>query len=163
MEFNEWECKLFDSARQVLYFRMQNIEDFIEKGASKVPKPAGFNGYAFYKGHANMLGHYYRHLYQTAKYVINNEELTYQEQYDYLKTLRAQLSNFEQLMLYYNGIAMYPEEWKDLFTKYKFIKNIRLDLAVLGQPPNLRYSKEMTQLWNSKKEKMFENSQRYLS
>lgn len=156
-EFNQWEKKLFDSARPSLYNRMRNIEDFLEKGESKMPKPFGFNGYAFYKGHADILGHYYRHLYQTAKYVINNEELTYQEKYDYLKTLRAQLSNFEQLMLYYNGITMFPEEWYDLFTKYKFIKNIRLDLAVLGQPPHLRYSEEMNQLWNTKKEKMFEN------
>lgn len=120
-------------------------------------RPAGFKGYVVFKGHADILGHYYRHLSQTTKYITKQIHLNYDRKYEYIKTLRAQLSNFEQLMLYYNGIALFPEIWYELFTDYRFIKNIRLDLAVLGQPPHLRYSDEMRDLWERKKQKMFEN------
>ncbi|MBK6283686.1 MAG: hypothetical protein IPF54_14470 [Draconibacterium sp.] len=58
-----------------------------------------------FDGHVNLLGHYYRHLFQTAKYITEQDMLSDKEQYGYIKTLRAQLTNFEQLLLYYNSIA----------------------------------------------------------
>lgn len=161
-DFNKWEQMLFDNARQELYLRKRSAEDFLEKGHATV-KPTGFRGYVFFKGHSDILGHYYRHLHQTAKYVTSQNNLKNDEKYEYIKTLRAQLSNFEQLMLYYNGVAMYPEKWYELFTEYRFIKNIRLDQANLGQPPNLKYNNEMNQLWESKKEKMFENQSKIVA
>lgn len=93
--------------------------------------------YSPFEGHISRLGHYYRHLFQTVKYVVNqpNELLT--NKYEYLKTLRAQLSSHEQLMLYYNSMSRLGKPWVDnnYLTTYRMIKNIPLPLANFGVNP----------------------------
>ena len=81
------------------------------------------------KGQVHRLGHYYRHLFQTVCFVVEQKKFNQQEKYNYLKTLRAQLSDYEQLLLYYNALAWFPEQWHEIFVKYKFIKNIPLPLT----------------------------------
>lgn len=112
--------------------------------------------YKPYNGHVNLLGHYYRHMFQAAKYVVEQEFLTEKEKYGYIKTFRAQLSNFEQLLLYYNAMAWFDEEWRELFTKYKFIKNIPLDLADFDVNPKEKYADYIKWLMEEKDEKLFE-------
>lgn len=86
-------------------------------------------------GHQHKLGHYFRHLFQAVKYIDNQQLLSYQEKYEYIKTLRAQLSNYEQYVLFYNSIAFVGREWEFnylsslqpdrlLISKYNMIKNI---------------------------------------
>ena len=65
------------------------------------------------------------------------------QKYSYLKMLRAQLTDHEQLLMYYNGIAWYEEEWKELFTKYRLIKNTPIALADFYQGPLTFYSEEI--------------------
>ena len=47
---------------------------------------------------------------------------------NYLRTLRAQLSNYEQVMLYYNWLSEYGNAWEDrnnhFLTEYKMIHNL---------------------------------------
>lgn len=106
-------------------------------------------------GHADMLGHYYRHMYQTVNYVINNDEiLKPHEKFEFIRTFRAQLTNSEQLMLYYNGATWYPDEWRKIFTTYRFIKNIPLELCELGLNPFVIYEEEMIKLY------VYENNKR---
>ena len=65
-----------------------------------------FKFYPF-EGHESRLAHYYRHLFQTVKFVVQQEEkglIEYHQTRQYLRVLRAQLSNAEQLMLYYNYV-----------------------------------------------------------
>ena len=108
-----------------------------------------------YDGHVNRLGHYYRHLFQTANYVTDQNFLEEEEKYSYLKTLRAQLSNFEQLMLYYNALAWFDVEWKALFTTYRFIKNLPVPLADFHVRPEVHFQKEIAEL-ASRGKAMFE-------
>jgi Putative phage abortive infection protein len=56
---------------------------------------------------SNKLGHYFRHLYLIVNYIVNQPTslLTEYEKKAYLKILRAQLSNNEQSMLFYNWVA----------------------------------------------------------
>jgi hypothetical protein len=92
-------------------------------------------------GHKHKLGHYFRHLYQTVNYIDNQKILSFDEKYDYIKTLRAQLSNYEQMVFFYNSIHSIGAKWevkyrdtekyndeqrysKALVSKYNFIKNI---------------------------------------
>ena len=42
-----------------------------------------------------ILGHYYRHIYQTVCFVDKQEILSEKEKYSYVKMLRAQLSDLE--------------------------------------------------------------------
>ncbi len=83
--------------------------------------------YPLFEGHENKLGHYYRHLYHTVKFVaLENEFLTYPEKRKYLRILRAQLSNYEQAMLFYNYLAYAPEWEKEnkFLTNYRMIHNL---------------------------------------
>ncbi len=92
--------------------------------------------YKTFEGHQSRLGHYFRNLFQVIKYI--NEQpttlLTYQEKYQYIKSLRAQLSTQEQALLFYNSISDLGKSWElgiaeanineRLITKYNLIKNI---------------------------------------
>lgn len=57
------------------------------------------------KSKNSLLGHYYRHLYQIVGMVANNNGLNYLQKRTYLKQLRAQLSEFEQVLIFYNWMA----------------------------------------------------------
>lgn len=69
-----------------------------------------------YKEHENIIGHYYRNLYRIVKLIQNNtfdnesEERDNEEKRMYRGILRAQLSSFELLMLFYN--ISYSEKGK---------------------------------------------------
>ena len=114
---------------------------------SEIPDDKTIEFFYFpFDGHVNRLGHYYRHLYQTATYVIEQDFINDDEKHGYLKTLRAQLPNFEQLLLYYNALAWFDDEWKEIFTKYRFIKNLPLPLADFHVRPEKHFEKEIKEL-----------------
>jgi hypothetical protein len=110
-----------------------------------------FDGqYIPFDGHISRLGHYYRLLFQAVKYVDNNEKLTIDEKRDYVRTLRAQLSAHEQVMLYYNIMTSLGKAWlagknryDSLLIKYKMIKNIPLPLAEFGYPLREEFKAEV--------------------
>jgi hypothetical protein len=93
----------------------------------------------YYGGHQHRLGHYFRHLFQTYKFINQNESLDEKMKYFYGKTLRAQISTYEQALLFINSISslgmkweLKPEGYEDLeekkdaglITKYHLIKNL---------------------------------------
>ncbi|MES2479427.1 MAG: putative phage abortive infection protein [Bacteroidota bacterium] len=110
--------------------------------------------YTPYEGHVNRLGHYYRHLFQTAKFIID-QNFSESEKYGYMKMLRAQLSNFEQLLLYYNALAWFEVEWKEIFTTYRLIKNLPIPLADFSIKPLEKYEDEIKEM-SAKGTEMFE-------
>lgn len=100
--------------------------------------------YAPFTGHENRLGHYYRHLYSTVKYVVNKEKeglITYNKSREYLKVLRAQMSNDEQLMLYYNYIIGFGKDWENegYLTKYRMLHNLPINKVKYAEPPRLHF------------------------
>lgn len=76
--------------------------------------------YRPFEGHQSRLGHYYRHLYQAIKYV-DQQEIDI-DKYEYVKTIRAQLSNHEQALLLLNSLTPIGNNWWE----YKFIEKYRL-------------------------------------
>jgi hypothetical protein len=86
----------------------------------------------YYGGHQFRLGHYYRHLFQSYKYLNEEKELSKDEKYYYGKTFRAQLSTYEQALLFVNSVSSLGMSWeftskepnKNLITKYNLIKNL---------------------------------------
>lgn len=115
------------------YFDLTWYQNLEELKAITQAKP-----FKYYGGHQFKLGHYYRHLFQSVKYIDEQELLSYKEKYEYLKTLRAQLSTPEQYLLFFNTISSMGRAWElnrlstipnehfncYLITKYNFIKNI---------------------------------------
>ncbi|CAM3346181.1 putative phage abortive infection protein [Empedobacter stercoris] len=79
------------------------------------------------------LGHYFRHLYHIVNFVHKNSyfELSkdekYLKSYDYIKILRAQLSNSELVLLSLNALSKNGEKFKPLVEKYQLLKNINLE------------------------------------
>jgi hypothetical protein len=86
--------------------------------------------YDLFQGHSAKLAHYYRHLYQTVKFIANQNEkfISYEEKRNYLRILRSQLSNQEQGMLFYNWKSEYGKSWENeenkFFTDYRIIHNL---------------------------------------
>jgi hypothetical protein len=83
-----------------------------------------------YKGYSSSLSHYFRHLFLIVKFVAYSDVITdYNSKMRYLKILRAQLSNHEQILLFYNWLSTnYGGAWENeenrFFTEYKIIHNL---------------------------------------
>lgn len=88
--------------------------------------------YKPFSGHSERLGHYFRHLYLTVKSIVYSDVITeYDDKMKYLRILRAQLSNHEQILLFYNWLSHYGEDWENdnnnFFTEYCMIHNLWYD------------------------------------
>ncbi len=82
---------------------------------------------ALYKKHENIIGHYYRNLYRIVKLIQNNtfdnesDERDNEEKRMYRGILRAQLSSFELLMLFYNiSYSEKGKKFKELVAGFNF-------------------------------------------
>lgn len=117
---------------------------------------------------SSILGHYFRHLFQTIKYVDEQDEdiINYEAKYNYIKNLRAQLTNHEQILLYYNSLSVFGSPWLEIqnndllssfMIKYKMIKNIPLPFTNFSIRPEVKFNKEIV-LLNQKNpsEELFE-------
>ena len=101
--------------------------------------------YKPFSGHQSILAHYYRHLFQTVKFVAkqNNNLISYESKRDYLRVLRSMMSNQEQVLLLYNWYGGFGSNWEEksiskrknkignyFFTDYRMIHNIPPDLLI---------------------------------
>ncbi|ABR91633.1 Uncharacterized conserved protein [Janthinobacterium sp. Marseille] len=79
-------------------------------------------------GHQSRLGHYYRHLYQTVSY-IDQQEISDEKKRQYVKTIRAQLTNYEQALLLINSLTPLGEAWEEsnFMRKYRMVRNLPKD------------------------------------
>lgn len=109
--------------------------------------------YLPFSGHNSRLGHYYRHLFQMVKFIVGQDEKVIGDRYGYIKTLRAQLSNYEQILLYYNAISPFGKPWmtNKYLTEWRMIKNMPVPLADFGPQP-----KDVLGEKNSKGKRIFE-------
>lgn len=80
------------------------------------------------------LDHYFRLLYRILKFVRDTPLITeFDDEYEYTSMLRAILSRYELVWLYYNGLSEYGcEKLKPLIERYAMLKNLREDLLVEG-------------------------------
>lgn len=81
-------------------------------------------GYTPFEGHQSRLGHYYRHLYQMIRYVDQHKVDV--DKYEYVKTMRAQLSTHDQALLLVNSLTPIGDVWwqHDLITRYRLVQNL---------------------------------------
>ncbi|NHM05448.1 putative phage abortive infection protein [Flavobacterium celericrescens] len=92
--------------------------------------------FSLFKGHSHQLAHYYRHLFQTVKFIVNQNEsfISYEMKRNFLRILRSQLSNTEQTLLFYNWYSNFGKQWEDdnnkYFTDYRMIHNLFNDLLI---------------------------------
>lgn len=125
-----YDYKKFKSVNFEFYhYRPHHSDESLSDEVKELIFKDEFNKY--YGGHQHRLGHYFRHLFQSFKFVNYNEHLTEKEKYFYAKTLRAQLSTYEQAILFINSISTFGMKWeyipeKHLLKKKEDIKNCKL-------------------------------------
>ncbi|HRG88216.1 MAG TPA: putative phage abortive infection protein [Chitinophagales bacterium] len=137
------ENRLFEKYTNIY----NSIKDIIDELRNS-PNPYNTEKY-YYNGHQSHLGHYYRHLFRTVLFVHRNKNLTTNQKKDYIRILRAQLSNHEQVLLFFNSISDLGAAWElgenvaddeKLITQYHLIKNIPLG-SIYGFNPKKYYPK----------------------
>lgn len=121
--------------------------------------------YIPFGGHISRLGHYFRHLYQTVKMISEqeNEIFPIELKRSYAKTLRAQLSDYEQLLLFYNVNSTLGNAWilgeTNFIKEYRMIKNMPIPLADFGIIPHEIFKDDIS-YWNDKNKSFFEWDER---
>jgi len=77
----------------------------------------------YFHVHQSDLGHYFRNLYYIVKYI---DEANFRKAYkvDHIKILRSLLSNYELLLLAYNCLHEYGENFYPLVEKYDLLKSL---------------------------------------
>ncbi|MCM1142135.1 MAG: putative phage abortive infection protein, partial [Muribaculum sp.] len=85
--------------------------------------------------------HYFRHLYRILKFVaesplINKEE----DRYEYACMVRATLSRYELIWLYYNALSCYGrDKFKPLIERFTILKNLREEMLVRDLKLDISY------------------------
>ncbi|MCM1140860.1 MAG: putative phage abortive infection protein [Muribaculum sp.] len=98
-------------------------------------------------GRNYLLGHYFRQMYMCVKYIDDTELLSDKEKYTCIKMLRTQMSDYEQIMLYYNSLSPIGYAWQkplgetelkkmSLICKYRMIKNVPHFFYYMGISPS---------------------------
>ena len=79
----------------------------------------------------SIFDNYFRHLYRMLKYIDVSPLIDDTERYDYACIVRAQLSDYELLMLFYNALNVDDNgelKFKQLIEKYAIFNNIRKEM-----------------------------------
>lgn len=98
------------------------------EGMRDIIKTFGYAGYldAFTPTYFD---HYFRFLYRILKFVETSPLVTeFDEEYEYTCMLRAMLSRYELVWLYYNGLAYGKDKLKPLIERYAMLNNLRGEL-----------------------------------
>ncbi|MDO5572309.1 MAG: putative phage abortive infection protein [Bacteroidales bacterium] len=118
-----------------------------------------------FTGHREILNAYYRHLFHMVKFVVYSKVFNRPEKFKFLKILRAQMTDEEQTLLFFNWRSGYGKEWENeenkFFTEYKMIHNIELKDFQYSKEGKIYNSendlyKEFPNLAEENRDKMFE-------
>lgn len=84
------------------------------------------------------LDHYFRHLYRVFKYINDSDIIDDNNKYKYSCIVRASLSQYELIMLFYNCLSSNGnEKFKPLIETYAIFNNIRIELLAKQEHKNL--------------------------
>lgn len=132
------------SGRDFFKFSFESMIIHVELSSEKKPSTiyGGMRNTIKVSGHEGYMGadvpsyldHYFRFLYRILKFVRDTPLITeFDEEYEYTSMLRAILSRYELVWLYYNGLSENGnEKLKPLIERYAMLKNLRVDLLVDG-------------------------------
>lgn len=111
------------------------FEYFYNKEVKPIINTEGIGSY-FYCECISHFDHYFRHLYRIIKFIDESILLeTKPERYSYISILRATLSKYELLFLYYNALG-FPN-FKNYIEEYSFLNNIDSDSLAFDTPEKI--------------------------
>lgn len=80
-----------------------------------------------YNKNQSDLGHYFRSIYHIIKFIDKSD---IEDKKNYIGFLRAQLSSYEQIIIFYNCLHPYGKKLKILAEKYSLFKSIDVNLFI---------------------------------
>jgi hypothetical protein len=93
----------------------------------------------FHSLYRNDIEHYFRHLYHILKFVANSDV---KDKKTYTNFVRAQLSSYELVVIFYNGLSEYgSEKMKPLLENYSILKTLD-DSLLFNETHKEAYCKE---------------------
>lgn len=81
----------------------------------------------YYKRHQSDLGHYFRNLYHIFKFIKSSKE---EDKNRYTSIVRAQLSNDELVLLFYNCLVEQGEKFRPYIEEFHLLKNINPETLI---------------------------------
>jgi hypothetical protein len=143
----------FDSAFFNLLERFSRVRDSVQCASVKGPSPEGRRAFLhiynqltvavgrersqpkrleqlqqafilFYENHESDIGPYFRTLYHIFKFVHQASQLTEQQKVNYANIARAQLSDIELCVLFYDGLTDFATSFKPLIERYGVLKHV---------------------------------------
>ena len=98
------------------------------RGMKDALEKYNLDGY-LYSDTPTCFDHYFRLLYRILKFVKTTSLVTtYEEEYEYTAMLRAVLSRYELVWLFYNGLTYGEDKLKPLIERYAMLSNLRTDM-----------------------------------
>jgi hypothetical protein len=104
------------------------VKPYCRTKATGVDKLIDIYNFYFHIHHSD-LGHYFRNLYHFVRFIIESDvdDATKKR---HIKILRAQLSNYEILLLAYNCLHKYGSKFKPYVEDYELLQNLNFELEL---------------------------------
>lgn len=83
----------------------------------------------YFKGRSGNFSHYYRYLYNIFRF-IDESGIDGENKIKYARILRAQISNYELIILFYNGLSKHGANFLTYFKKYHLFDNLPTDKLI---------------------------------
>lgn len=146
----------------------QSYIDYVKTGIFEVQNLNEGLAYGLFEGHSDFLGHYFRHLFQMIKYVSSMDGTLFDEndKVGYVKLLRAQMSDYEQILLYYNSLTKQGSAWNKkrgerfpedagFIVRFRMIKNLPPNFPMFGILPHILYEDDFNR-WKTLGKEFYE-------
>ena len=120
----------FKTCRNVLtscypHSNFQSTSDAAPANTQDIKNAAQDYFLKFYKPHRHGLDHYFRQLYHIIKFVDSSHGLNSDlEKRRYTSLVRAQLTDNELFLLFYNGVCPHAEKFRPLIEKYGLLEHL---------------------------------------
>lgn len=119
--------------RESFVWTRDGEENEYEGGLSTILQNWGLYGYNNAAYTTVRYDHYFRHLFHMLKFVDETEWMDDKLKYKYTSILRATISPYELVWIYYNGLSEVGARLKSYIEKYSLLKNLRDQILILSK------------------------------
>lgn len=108
-------------------FKKNCTEDIRKQGVDAVVQKYCY----IFNAYQAEIGHYFRNLYRIIKFIDETTDIDHEEKSNYIGIIKAQLSSYELVLLFYNCLSKYGnEKFLPLIRKYNLLDNINPELLI---------------------------------
>lgn len=121
-------------------------EEVFVAGMRELLENVGLRGYEG-NNTPTYFDHYFRHLYRIFKFIEESELIVDDDRQDYASMVRATLSRYELIWLYYNGLSSFGrDKFKPIIERFCLLNNLREDMLA-NVDLGVTYAREAFHRW----------------